>query len=240
MQSCETATRGWLSNHDMETLNLQLTPVFRHAIQSMIVEGAHRLAPHLRLTWLSEHFQTVSESMGDGQVSATKAEKQLQSCGNLGPQAPAAAAAADAPPASDDARNIDVSEKRRDDGHVHAVFERQKDLDGGLSKAAPTSAHVSPPSSAECPTDYFKPMSLSAARRDESHMKAVFERHKDVEGGLSKTALMAALRDVDAPVLSTGEGNSEDDVFRRGDSNMSGFVDLNEYVSRRMKPVCNN
>ena len=213
MQSCETATRGWLSNHDMETLNLQLTPVFRHAIQSMIVEGAHRLAPHLRLTWLSEHFQTVSESMGDGQVSATKAEKQLQSCGNLGPQAPAAAAA-DAPPASDDARNIDVSEKRRDDAHVQAVFERHTDIDGGLSKAAPMSAHVSPPSAAECPTDYFKPMSLSAARRDESHMKAVFERHKDVEGGLSKTALMAALRDVDAPVLST--------------------------VSRRMKPVCNN
>ena len=93
MQSCETATRGWLSNHDMETLNLQLTPVFRHAIQSMIVEGAHRLAPHLRLTWLSEHFQTVSESVGDGLVSATKAGKLLQPCGNLGPQAPAAAAA---------------------------------------------------------------------------------------------------------------------------------------------------
>ena len=42
--------------------------------------------------------------------------------------------------------------------------------------------------------NYAKPIALSAARRDESHMKSVFERHKDIQGGLSKTALMAALR----------------------------------------------
>ncbi len=204
----------------------------------MIMEGAHRLAPHLRLAWLSDHFQTVSESMGDGQVSATKAGKLLQSWGNLGPQASAAAAAADAPPASDDARKIDVSEKRRDDAHAQAVFERHKDLDGGPSKAAPMSAHtVSPPTAVDSPTNYLKPMSLSAARRDESHMKAVFERHKDAEGGLSKTALMAALREVDAPVLATSEGHSEDDLFRRADSNLSGAVDLNEYGSRLLKSM---
>jgi hypothetical protein len=80
-------------------------------------------------------------------------------------------------------------------------------------------------------------MALSAARRDESHMKAVFERLKDAEGGLSKTFLMAALREVDAPVLATSEGNSEDDLFRRADSNSSGSVDLNEYVSRLFKSV---
>ncbi len=89
---------------------------------------------------------------------------------------------------------------------------------------------VSPPTSVESSTDYAKPMSLSAARRDESYMKTVFERHKDAEGGLSKTALMAALREVEAPVLSTSEGNSEDDLFRRADGNLSGSVDLSECV----------
>jgi hypothetical protein len=99
------------------------------------------------------------------------------------------------------------------------------------------SPHVSPPTAVESSTDYAKPMALSAARCDESYMKAVFERHKDTEGGLSKTALMAALAEVKAPVLSTREGNSEDDLFRRADSNLSGAVDLNEYVSRLLKSI---
>jgi hypothetical protein len=71
-------------------------------------------------------------------------------------------------------------------------------------------------------------MALSAARRDLAHMKAVFERHKDVEGGLSKAALVAALKEVDAPVLSSSEGASEDSLFRRADTNLSGAVDQNE------------
>ncbi len=94
----------------------------------------------------------------------------------------------------------------------------------------PPHVTVSPPTSVESSTDYAKPMSLSAARRDESYMKAVFERHKDAEGGLSKTALMAALREVEAPVLSTSEGNSEDDLLRRADGNLSGSADLSECV----------
>jgi len=93
---------------------------------------------------------------------------------------------------------------------------------------------VSPslPTSFESSPDYAKHIALSTARRDESYMKAVFERHKDAEGGLSKTALMAALREVEAPVLSSSEfsSQSENDLFRRADSNLSGAVDQNEYV----------
>lgn len=59
-------------------------------------------------------------------------------------------------------------------------------------------------------------------------MQAVFERHSDVAGGLSQSALMAALIEVDAPVLLSSEGASADLMFRRADANARGAVDLNE------------
>ena len=66
-------------------------------------------------------------------------------------------------------------------------------------------------------------------RRELAHMEAVFKRYKDVDGGLSKSALIAALKKVDAPVLSSSDGASEDSLFRRADTNLSGYVDQNEY-----------
>jgi hypothetical protein len=67
-------------------------------------------------------------------------------------------------------------------------------------------------------------------------MKAVFERHKDLDGGLSKAALMRALTQVDAPVLSSSDGVSEDGMFRRADSNASGFVDFEEFKTAANLP----
>lgn len=61
-------------------------------------------------------------------------------------------------------------------------------------------------------------------------MKGVFERHKDVDGGLSKAAFIAALKEVEAPVLFSSDSASEDDLFRRADTNASGSVDLSEYA----------
>ena len=72
-------------------------------------------------------------------------------------------------------------------------------------------------------------MALSAHRRELAHMEAVFKRYKDVDGGLSKAALIAALKEVDAPVLSSSDGASEDSLFRRADTNLSGAVDQKEY-----------
>jgi hypothetical protein len=88
-----------------------------------------------------------------------------------------------------------------------------------------------PPAAADAPADYAKHMALSGKRLDCAYMKAVFERHKDVEGGLSKAALMAALREVEAPVLSSSDGASEDSVFHRADTNSSNYVDLDECAS---------
>ncbi len=77
--------------------------------------------------------------------------------------------------------------------------------------------------------DYMKSIELSEKRRDDAYMKAVFEQHKDLDGGLSKVALTSALNAVEAPVLSHSDGVSEDRLFRRADSNSSGFVDFNEF-----------
>jgi hypothetical protein len=78
--------------------------------------------------------------------------------------------------------------------------------------------------------DYAKSIALSAKRRDDAHMKGVFERHKDVDGGLSKAAFIAALKEVEAPVLFSSDSASEDNLFRRADTNASGSVDLSEYA----------
>jgi hypothetical protein len=88
----------------------------------------------------------------------------------------------------------------------------------------------SPPTATESPIDYAKSIALSAKRRDDAHMKGVFERHKDVDGGLSKAAFIAALKEVEAPVLFSSDNASEDNLFSRADSNASGSVDLSEYA----------
>jgi hypothetical protein len=59
-------------------------------------------------------------------------------------------------------------------------------------------------------------------------MAAAFQRHSDIAVGLSQSALMAALIEVDAPVLLSSEGASADLLFRRADANARGAVDLNE------------
>jgi hypothetical protein len=59
-------------------------------------------------------------------------------------------------------------------------------------------------------------------------MAAAFQRHSDLQGDLSQSALMAALLEVDAPVLLSSEGASADILFRRADANARGAVDLNE------------
>jgi hypothetical protein len=55
-------------------------------------------------------------------------------------------------------------------------------------------------------------------------MRAVFDRHRDVEHGMSRDALIAALREVDAPVIS----KEPDAVLRLADTNMNGLVEFDE------------
>ena len=87
---------------------------------------------------------------------------------------------------------------------------------------------ASPPAVADSPTDYTKCIALGGKRRDSAHMKEVFERHKDVDGGLSQAAFIAALKEVEAPVLFSSDNASDDSLFLRADTNASGFVDQSE------------
>ena len=72
---------------------------------------------------------------------------------------------------------------------------------------------------------YTESITLAALRRDEAHMRAVFNRHKDLDGGLSKDAFVAALREVAAPVILS---HDEDGVYKLADTDMSGSVDFCE------------
>jgi hypothetical protein len=72
---------------------------------------------------------------------------------------------------------------------------------------------------------------MNAARmlQDEAFMRGVFDRHSDSKGELSAPALMLALKESGAPVL-TADGSSQEDIFRRADANLSGAVDFNEWA----------
>ncbi len=70
---------------------------------------------------------------------------------------------------------------------------------------------------------YSESIVLSAARRDETYMKEVFNRRKDAEHGMREDALIDALREVDAPVLM-----EQTSVFRLADKNMNGCVGFDE------------
>jgi hypothetical protein len=71
----------------------------------------------------------------------------------------------------------------------------------------------------------------AAQRKDEAFMRQVFNRHAANEK-LSAATLIAALKDVAAPLLaatsSESSSDSADFVFRRADANMSGDIDFCE------------
>ena len=86
------------------------------------------------------------------------------------------------------------------------------------------------PTATDSPIDYAKSIALSARRRDDAAMNAVFERHRGVDGGLSKAAFISALKEVQAPVLFSSDNASVDTLFGRADTNASGSVDLSEHA----------
>jgi len=69
--------------------------------------------------------------------------------------------------------------------------------------------------------------SALAAARQRAYLREVFDHHADSEGELSASALIAALMEVQAPVLAS-ESSYADDLFLRADNNLSGTVDFTE------------
>jgi len=92
-------------------------------------------------------------------------------------------------------------------------------------KARPALAPApSPPHVSELTGLYSASIALSTSRRDEAYMKEVFDRHKATERGIEREdALIAALQEVDAPVLT-----EQTSVFRLADKNMNGYVGFDE------------
>lgn len=92
----------------------------------------------------------------------------------------------------------------------------------------PQQPSPSPPTVTDSPANYAKYIALGSKRRDSAYMKEVFERHKDVDGGLSQAAFITALKEIEAPVLFSSDNASDDSLFLRADTNGSGCVDQNE------------
>jgi hypothetical protein len=90
------------------------------------------------------------------------------------------------------------------------------------------------------PSDYAKCIALDSKRRDSAYRKDVFERRKDVDGGLSQAAFIAALKEIEAPVLFSSDNASDDSLFLRADTNASGCVDQSQcgFCWRNMRCVC--
>jgi hypothetical protein len=69
-------------------------------------------------------------------------------------------------------------------------------------------------------------IALSASRCDEHYLRRVFDRCRDEDDGMSKYALLDALKEVDAPVLSSN--NDSDAVFRLAATSTNDHVDFAE------------
>ena len=101
-----------------------------------------------------------------------------------------------------------------------------------LSVVAVATSAASRPSAPTPASEFIHTISVAQNIADESFMRDVFDRHADCKSkqALSAAALMAALKEVQAPaVLSSG--CSEQELFRRADTNLSGSVDFEECTS---------
>ncbi len=93
--------------------------------------------------------------------------------------------------------------------------------------ASPPDAAIPSPSS-QAMTRFIE---LDAQRHDKAYMQRVFEAHSDVDGGLSPDALLSALKEVGAPILSSsGADVSAQTYHSLADVNLSGVIDLIKFV----------
>ena len=144
-----------------------------------------------------------------------------------------------------------LSTARRDLAHMEAVFNRHAKPVGLSAKALVSALHAIDASSFSAEVSHadakklmkrvdinnkghatFKELcQIAKISCDEgaeaSPARDEFLRFADVKV-LSAPALMDALKEVDAPVLLSGEGCSPEQIFRRADADISGSVDLAE------------
>lgn len=104
-----------------------------------------------------------------------------------------------------------------------------------VAVATSAAALLSQPSASD--TEFTHTISVAQNIADESFMRDVFNRHADCNSNqaLSAPALMAALNEVEAPVLHSS-GSTEENMFRRADTNLSGAVDFEEFMRAAQLP----
>jgi hypothetical protein len=76
--------------------------------------------------------------------------------------------------------------------------------------------------------EFCRAAKISSNAGAETHTSAARDVFLRFVKGLSAQELVAALEEVDAPVLLSSEGSSPEQIFRRADINMNGWVDFAE------------
>jgi hypothetical protein len=104
-------------------------------------------------------------------------------------------------------------------------------------KGARASVSASPTTSSFASThampnlsQFFENINDAKQREDDAFLRRVFDLHANSHGKLTPTALLAALKEVKAPVLADAsvDDSAADQIFRRADVNLSGDVDFFE------------
>ena len=100
-------------------------------------------------------------------------------------------------------------------------------------QVAETQAFVS--AAPHCPTPSHATFAQCSAgifagknRRNEQFLRELFNRHRDSSGGLRGQNLVQALRDADAPIISTSDQETAD-MVKQFDANSNGTLDFGEF-----------
>ena len=103
----------------------------------------------------------------------------------------------------------------------------------GAAAASATGTNASFESSPS-PIQFARAVAAAEQRKDDAFMRKVFDRHSDSKGKLALRSLIAALKDIDAPVLANAPSDGvysavlAQNIFRLIDTNLSGDVDFPE------------
>ena len=111
------------------------------------------------------------------------------------------------------------------------IAQLQQQLESGKQRNGQLQQRVENDQLSTAADQFARDISNAAQRKDEAFMREIFNRHATKEK-ISASALIAALKEVAAPVLaaasSEGSCDTADYVFRRADADLSGDVDFSE------------
>lgn len=197
-----SASKHQLSQQGLESLESDLSPIFKNAMVDMIAEGVHMQANWMRLKWLSKRFQheanSVSGYVTEGNVRAIVSESSSTTT-NLAPNIPQLLLEP-SPPTLTPAGTRSTVPSAGASSQELALLRK-------LSDAA----------------------ILSLKRKDADYMSEVFDRHAKPHG-LSTKALASALHTINPSAFPAQipESNAAR-MLKEADTSNKGYFNFEEF-----------